>query len=85
MGVAKPPGYVLISSPAGAERGIGAPASDGDGGSGGAKPPGYVVLISSPAGAERGVGAPASDGDGGSGGAKPPGYCSTGANASGLP
>src|SRR5206468_652432 len=27
-------------APAGAERGVGAPASDGDGGSGGAKPPG---------------------------------------------
>jgi DNA polymerase-3 subunit gamma/tau len=29
-----------VGTPAGAERGIGAPASDGDGGSGGAKPPG---------------------------------------------
>jgi hypothetical protein len=28
-------------APAGAERGAGAPASDGDGGAGGAKPPGY--------------------------------------------
>jgi len=29
--------------PAGAERGYGAPASDGDGGSGGAKPPGLII------------------------------------------
>ena len=29
--------------PAGAERGEGAPASDGDGGSGGAKPPGLII------------------------------------------
>ena len=32
------------SEPAGAERGPGAPASDGDGGSGGAKPPGTIVV-----------------------------------------
>ena len=65
--------------PAGAERGKGVPASDGDGGSGGAKPPGRKnmrevgALQARPAGAERGKGVPASDGDGGSGGAKPPG------------
>jgi hypothetical protein len=29
-------------APAGAERGVGVPASDGVGGAGGAKPPGYV-------------------------------------------
>ena len=29
--------------PAGAERGDGVPASDGDGGSGGAKPPGLIT------------------------------------------
>jgi len=31
------------AGPAGAERGIGVPASDGDGGSGGAKPPGLII------------------------------------------
>jgi hypothetical protein len=30
-------------APAGAERGTRAPASDGDGGSGGAKPPGLIT------------------------------------------
>ncbi len=63
-------------APAGAERGAGVPASDGDGGSGGAKPPGlrgFRRASGAPAGAERGAGVPASDGDGGSGGAKPPG------------
>ena len=61
--------------PAGAERGNGVPASDGDGGSGGANPPVDAVqrAAGAPAGAERGDGVPASDGDGGSGGAKPPG------------
>jgi N-acetylglucosamine-6-phosphate deacetylase len=58
-------------------RADGAPASDGAGGSGGAKPPGKHRNISraegAPAGAARGEGAPASDGAGGSGGAKPPG------------
>jgi hypothetical protein len=39
-GGAKPPGEGR--SPAGAERGIGVPASDGVGGSGGAKPPGLA-------------------------------------------
>jgi hypothetical protein len=33
----------LQARPAGAERGFGAPASDGDGGSGGAKPPGLTI------------------------------------------
>jgi len=47
---------------------IGAAASDGDGGSGGAKPPGSYPPERSGA-----IGAAASDGDGGSGGAKPPG------------
>jgi len=32
-------------APAGAERGAGVPASDGDGGSGGAKPPGQEVDV----------------------------------------
>jgi hypothetical protein len=32
-----------LARPAGAERGDGVPASDGDGGSGGAKPPGLVI------------------------------------------
>jgi hypothetical protein len=33
-----------MARPAGAERGTGAPASDGDGGSGGAKPPGFSLV-----------------------------------------
>jgi radical SAM protein with 4Fe4S-binding SPASM domain len=32
-----------VARPAGAERGFGVPATDGDGGSGGAKPPGLVI------------------------------------------
>jgi ABC-type nitrate/sulfonate/bicarbonate transport system substrate-binding protein/outer membrane protein OmpA-like peptidoglycan-associated protein len=62
-------------APAGAERDEGAPRADGDGRSGGAKPPGLAGkrAAGAPAGAERGEGAPRADGDGGSGGAKPPG------------
>jgi radical SAM protein with 4Fe4S-binding SPASM domain len=43
---AKPPGLIvgaLQARPAGAERGDGVPASDGDGGFGGAKPPGLTI------------------------------------------
>jgi radical SAM protein with 4Fe4S-binding SPASM domain len=64
--------------PAGAERGDGVPASDGDGGPAGAQPPGLRDGVSDRA--ERGSprersgasGAPASDGDGGPAGAQPP-------------
>ncbi len=47
---AKPPVSLALARrqarPAGAERGNGAPASDGDGGSGGAKPPGQRMTVS---------------------------------------
>jgi radical SAM protein with 4Fe4S-binding SPASM domain len=36
-------GGAPLARPAGAERGVGVPASDGDGGSGGAKPPGITI------------------------------------------
>jgi len=59
---------------------MGPPRSDGDGGSGGAKPPvklseaeGTARRTARPPERRRGMGPPRSDGDGGAGGAKPPG------------